>query len=237
MQLWHYTASITRKVNAQSDPMSMQSPWFITAAIISALTGAVILRPRAVSRPIEHAAPFRSSRHVAPAEDVAALNSAGPRRVPESLAGVMLPDDRPVIVMFLKADCGCSEDFARLFSAIASQFADRASCLAVIEAADGDAGPFLLSTGLATPYIVQSEGGLAAAWGVTKAGCVALVRPDGIVEAVWPGISRQGFRDVASRLGDADLLTPETLAGLPGAATAGCPLASASLVPLNGVSR
>lgn len=217
--------------------MSMRLPWLMTAASISALTGAVIFRPQAVSQPVEHVAPFRSSRHVAPAEDVAALNSAGPRRVPESLAGVMHPDDRPAVVMFLKADCGCGADFARLFSAIAPHFATRASCLAVIEAADGDAGPFLLSTGLATPYLVQSENGLAAAWGVTKAGCVALVRPDGAVEAVWPGISRQGFRDIATRLGDADLLPPDTLAGLPGAATAGCPLASASLVPLNGVSR
>lgn len=217
--------------------MSMRSPRFMTVMIIAAFTGAVLFRSRPVSRPIEHAAPLRPSRHVAPPDDVVLLNSAGPRRVPESLAGVLVPDGRSAVVMFLKADCGCSEDFARLFSAIEPQLATRASCLAVIEAANGDAGSFLLSTGLTTPYLVQSDSGLAAAWGVTKAGCVALVRPDGDVEAIWPGISRQGFRDVASRLGDADLLRPETLAVLPGAATAGCPLASASLVSLNGVFR
>ncbi|MFM9195797.1 MAG: hypothetical protein ACKOWG_08655 [Planctomycetia bacterium] len=235
LALEYCLASIAQVVNAQSDPMSMRSPVFMTVAIIAAFTGAVLFRPRSFSRPIEHVAPLRPSRHVAPPEDVAVLNSAGPRRVPESLAGVMVPDGRPTVVMFLKADCGCSEDFARLFSAMEPQLATRASCLAVIEATNGDAGPFLLSTGLTTPYLVQSDGGLAAAWGVTKAGCVALVRPDGAVEAIWPGISRQGFRDVASRLGDADLLPPETLAVLPGAATAGCPLVSASLVPLTGV--
>lgn len=209
----------------------MRSPFVLTAAIVCLLAAAAFLRLRAEPRPIEHPAPPRLSRHAAPPEDVAALNAAGPRRVPESLTRVMLPDDRPAVVLFLKADCGCSEEFARLFSSIGPHLAPRASCLAVIEAADDDARPFVESTGLATPHLVQSDGGVAAAWGVTKAGCVALVRPDGTVEAIWPGISRQGFRDLAGRLGDPDLLPPETLAPLPGAATAGCPLASASLVP------
>ncbi|MBM4012418.1 MAG: hypothetical protein FJ286_13730 [Planctomycetes bacterium] len=209
----------------------MRSPLVLTAAVVCLLASAAFLRQRAEPRPIEHPAPPRLSRHAASPEDVAALNAAGPRRVPESLTRVMLPDDRPAVVLFLKADCGCSEEFARLFSSIGPHLASRASCLAVIEAADGDARPFLDSTGLATPHLVQCDGGVAAAWGVTKAGCVALVRPDGTVEAIWPGISRQGFRDLAARLGDPDLLPPETLAPLPGAATAGCPLASASLVP------
>lgn len=209
----------------------MRSPFVVTAAIVCLLAAAAFLRLRVEPRPIEPRAPPRLSRHAAPPEDVAALNAAGLRRVPESLTSVMLPDDRPAVVLFLKADCGCSEEFARLFSAIGPHLAPRASCLAVIEAAEGDAGPFLDSTGLATPHVVQSGDGVAAAWGVTKAGCVALVRPDGTVEAVWPGISRQGFRDLAGRLGDPDLLPPEILVAAPGAATAGCPLASASLVP------
>ena len=159
----------------------MRSPLVLTAAIVCLLAAAAFLRQRAEPRPIEHPAPPRLSRHAAPPEDVAALNAAGTRRVPESLTRVMLPDDRPAVVLFLKADCGCSEEFARLFSSIGPHLAPRASCLAVIEAADGDARPFLESTGLATPHLVQSDGGVAAAWGVTKAGCVALVRPDGTV--------------------------------------------------------
>lgn len=211
----------------------MRSPRFVIAALVALIVGAAVVRTPATPSPTEHVAPFRPSRHAAPAEDVAALNAAGPRRVPEDLRRTVLPDDRPAVVLFLKAECGCSADFARMFAAIAPRLDARASCLAVIEAAAGDAGGFLESTGLAaggaTGHLVESDGGLAAAWGVTKAGCVALVRPDGTVEALWPGISRQGFRDVAARLGDADLLPADSLALLPGAATAGCPLLSASL--------
>ena len=208
------------------------------AVVFAALAAAAAVRPRGIAPPVEHDAVIRPSRHAAPPADVAALNAARAvaRRVPDPLARVILPDGRPAVVVFLKAGCGCSEDFARMFSAVAGSLAGRASCLAVIDTADGDAGGFVESTGLATPHLVESGDGLAAAWGVTKAGCVALVRPGGDVEAIWPGISRQGFRDLAARLGAADLLPAESLALLPGAATAGCPLTSASLVTPAGVS-
>lgn len=214
----------------------MRSSW-VFVATAALLAGLVALRAPIASRPLEHAAPVRPSRHAAPPDDVLALNAAGPRRVPESLREAVLPDERPAVVLFLKAGCGCSEDFARMFTALEPEFAARASCLAVIEAAESDAGPFLAATGLTTPRLVQADGGLAAAWGVTKAGCMALVRPDGTVEAVWPGLSRQGCRDIAGRLGDPQLLSAESLALLPGAATAGCPLHSASLTSLPGASR
>ncbi len=214
----------------------MRSPWSVIAGLVLLLAGVALVCTRPVPRSVQPAAVVRSSRHAAPPEDVAALNAAGPRQVPESLASLVLPDDRPAVLMFLKADCGCSEEFARMFNAVEPHLAARASCLAVIEAADGDARAFLETTGLTTPHIVQPAGGLAAMWGVTKAGCVAVVRPDGTVEAIWPGISRQGFRDVAGRLGEPDLLPPELLSIFPGAATAGCPLQSASLVSRPGAS-
>lgn len=223
-----------------SDRHAVRSPGFMLVVLAALLAGIGLIRARGIPRPSEHSAPGRPSVHAAPPEDMATLNAVASRRVPESLAGVMLPDGRPAVVIFLKAGCGCSEEFARMFSILAPRIASHASCLAVIEAADGDAEPFLEATGLSTPHLVQSDAALAAGWGVTKAGCVALVRPDGTVEAVWPGISRQGFRDLAGRLGDVHLLPPETLTALPGAATAGCPLVSAALVSVptvEGVSR
>ena len=111
-----------------------------------------------------------------------------------------------------------------MFSSLEPYIRPRASCLAMIDAADGDARSFLEATNLTMPHLVDLDGSLATAWGVAKAGCVALVRPDGTVEAVWPGVSRQGLRELASRLGDMNLLPHEALADLPGAATAGCPL-------------
>jgi peroxiredoxin len=107
-------------------------------------------------------------------------------------------------------------------SAIAPHLQEGATFTAVIEGTVSEADAFAAATGLAIPFIAQPDSELAKAWGVQKAGCFALVATDGSVEAVWPGVSRQGFRDLAARLGLT--LPEEVLADIPGAATAGCPL-------------
>jgi hypothetical protein len=54
---------------------------------------------------------------------------------------------------------------------------------------------------------------------------------DGVVEAVWSGVSRQGFRDLAGRIGVEPTLPDELLVDVPGAATAGCPLVYGDPLP------
>ncbi len=172
----------------------------------------------------ETVAPKRPSLHAAPASDSAALNADVVRRLPVGLADTLLPDARPGVVIFLKADCGCSQGFAAMASAIAPHLQPRAACTAVIEGTVAEADAFAATTGLAIPFIAQPDSELARAWGVRKAGCFALVASDGSVEAVWPGVSRQGFRDLAGRLGLTPPLPEDVLADISGAATAGCPL-------------
>ena len=189
--------------------------------------------PPGAARPVvpEHATPKRLSLHAAPAGDTAALNADVERRLPSALAQEILPDDHPGVVIFLKADCECSKGFAITATALAPHLQPFAACTAVIEGTTEDAEAFVAATGLAIPFIAQPESTLAQEWGVTKAGCFALVKPDGSVEAVWPGISRQGFRDLAGRLGVEPPLPETLLAEIPGAAMAGCPLEYVALGP------
>jgi len=173
---------------------------------------------------VAQAASQRPSLHAAPAADAVALNADVVRRLPRPLAEELLSDARPGVVFFLKADCDCSKGFAVMISALAPHLGRHADCTAFIEGTRADADAFAASTGLAIPFIAQPESGLAREWGVTKAGCFALVEPDGAVEALWSGVSRQGFRDLARRIGVEPPLPEELLADIPGAATAGCPL-------------
>ena len=173
----------------------------------------------------------RPSLHAAPAGDASSLNADVARRLPPALAKEVIPDGRPGIVIFLKAECECSKGFAVTATALAPHLRRVAACTAVIEGTAADADAFAAATGLAIPFIVQPESELAREWGVQKAGCFALVAADGSVEAVWPGISRQGFRDLAGRLGVEPPLPENLLAEVPGAATAGCPLDYVSLRP------
>lgn len=216
----------------------MRFPLTATIVLAALVCGVVIVRGRSTDLvPVEQDPPVRLSMHAAPPEDVALHNAVGLRRVPAKFTDDVFPDKRPAVVLFLKAGCGCSENFARMFSIIEPHLRPIASCLAVIEGDETEGNIFLKSTGLSTPHLIQTDGSLATAWGITKAGCMALVRNDGDVEAVWPGVSRQGFRDIASRLNATDILPEESLNSLPGAATAGCPLKSVSLTSTPGVSK
>ena len=179
----------------------------------------------------KHAAPKRLSLHAAPASDTAALNADSARRLPAALAEAILPNGRPGVIIFLKADCECSKGFAVTATALAPYLQEFATCTAVIEGTVADADAFAEATGLAMPFIAQPESDLAREWGVTKAGCFVLVAPDGSVEAVWPGISRQGFRDLAGRIRVEPLLPEALLAEIPGAAMAGCPLEYVAVGP------
>ncbi len=210
-----------------------QANWSVGAGLtaVFVVAGAALLLSAGLpvaSRPgvVEHAAPERPSLHAASAGDVAALNVAIERRVPAALAAELLPDGRPTVVVFLKADCGCSRRFAGWASSLAPRLEPRAACRAVVEGTAAEAEAFARETGLAVGFIADTKSGLARRWGVRKAGCFALVESDGTVAALWPGISRQGFRDLAGRLGIEPPLPDDLLAGIPGAATAGCALHS-----------
>ena len=204
----------------------------MAAAGAVAVVGAMLAFRTAASgmvRPAvaEHASPKRPSLHAAPAGDVAALNADVEKRLPGPLVHELVPSGRPGVVIFLKADCDCSKGFAVMVSALAPPLREAATCTAVIEGTAAEAEAFATTTGLAFPFIAQPDSDLAQIWGVRKAGCFALVAPDGSVEAIWPGVSRPGFRDLAGRLG-LPPLPAALLVGIPGAATAGCPLECAA---------
>jgi hypothetical protein len=184
----------------------------------------------------EAAAPKRLSLHAAPAGDTAALNTNVERKLPSALWKEILPGGRAGVVIFLKAECECSKGFAVTVTALAPHLQRFADCTAVIEGTAADANAFATATGLAIPFIAQPGSELAREWGVQKAGCFALVAADGSVEAVWPGISRQGFRDVAGRLRVEPPLPEKLLAEISGAAIAGCPLDYATLGPAVGAT-
>jgi hypothetical protein len=188
------------------------------------------------AQPTTPAARQRPSLHAAPAGDTAALNTDVERKLPSALWKEILPGGRPAVVIFLKADCECSKGFAVTATALAPHLQRFADCTAVIEGTAADVNAFATATGLAIPFIAQPESELAQAWGVQKAGCFALVAADGSVEAVWPGISRQGFRDLAGRLSVEPPLPEILLAEIPGAAMAGCPLKYLTLRPETGAT-
>lgn len=215
----------------------MRTILILSVASLLIMVAAIVKRTRISANAIEHDGPRRSSRHAVPPDDYASLNSKAGRHLPEALKRVALPDDRPAVLIFLKADCECSNDFARLFNALEQHLRPTANALAVIEGTDEQASAFVAKNGFNAPFLAQDRCGLAAAWGIGKAGAVAFVRPNGEAELIWPGISRQVFRDITNRMGHQNLIPEEIMNSLPGASTAGCPLDPTSVSFSRGVDR
>lgn len=215
----------------------MRTILILSVASLLVMVAAIVKRPRFSAHAIEHDGPRRLSRHAVPPDDYASLNSKAGRYLPDALKRVALPDDRPAVLIFLKADCECSNDFARLFNAVEQHLRLTATCLAVIEGTDQQASAFVAKNGFTAPFLAQDNSSLAAAWGISKAGAVAFVRPNGEAEVIWPGMSRQGFRDITNRMGHQNLIPEEILNALPGTSTAGCPLYPTSVSFSRGVDR
>ena len=133
------------------------------AAIVVLATVAVVALAAGIAAParrpagVEHAAPKRPSLHAAPAGDVAALNAAFSRRVPAALAADLLPDARPGVVFFLKADCACSRGFAGWVSALAAHL-DTAAATATLFLENFRPERPLHVLGPATGVAVQRDG-------------------------------------------------------------------------------
>lgn len=215
----------------------MRITWAVGLSMLVLAALVFAARWRLAPAPAEMDGPVRPSLHAVPAEDFIRLNAGGAPRVPPEFERVVVPGGKPGIVIFLKADCPCSLDFAKAFGALAPHLAPAASFLAVLEANQESAGAFARDSGLATPLVADDQGRLATAWGITKAGAMALVGADGRVEALWPGVSRQVVRDLETRLGRRGTVPEVIMTQWPGATTAGCPLGTGIRPPPSGASR
>jgi hypothetical protein len=192
------------------------------AVVAGAVTIAAWWQPgRAVDR--DYDAPHRPSLHAAPPADIVAINASPARTLPADIAGAILTDGKPGVVVFLKSDCECSKGFARHVSTIAPHLAPSATMTAIIAGEADEVAAFVAETELTLATITDPASDLAEAWRIGKAGCFALIRPDRSVEAVWSGFSRQGIDDLTRRLGG-EPLPRDLLEAFPGAPMAGCPL-------------
>lgn len=141
------------------------------------------------------AAPYE--KHYVTPRQLTAAGSLTDRRVARFATG------RPTALLFLKHGCPCNDDFAPFWRRLQQTYADR---LAFVTVTDEDREAIRL-------------------FEVENSGYLILLRPDGVVDAAWPGWSREMFEQVhqrAAALAGVPVAPPD-LDGLPHALTTGCP--------------
>jgi hypothetical protein len=132
---------------------------------------------------------------------------------------------RPLVLVFIRRDCPCSVKFAPFFHRLAERYRDVAEFAGVIDA--GADSALAYATANKTPYRVLADPDreIIGRFEAKNGGYVALVRPEGAIDTLWPGISADMMRELGRRIAELGAVTerPIDVAGMPGALTTGCP--------------
>jgi hypothetical protein len=132
---------------------------------------------------------------------------------------------RPLVLVFIRRDCPCNVDFEPFFHRLAGRYQDVAQFAGVIDA--GADAAFAYATANKTPYRVLADPDRAIIdrFEAKNGGYIALLRPDGAIDTLWPGCSAEMMRELGRRIAELGAVTERTIdvAGMPGALTTGCP--------------
>jgi peroxiredoxin len=133
---------------------------------------------------------------------------------------------RPLVLLFIRQDCPCSVEFEPFFHRLASQYLDVAEFAGVIDA--GADAALAHATANKTPYPILADPDrvIIDQFEAKNGGYVALLRPGGTIDTLWPGFSAEMMRELGRRIAELGAVTerPIDVAGMPGALTTGCPL-------------
>jgi AhpC/TSA family len=132
---------------------------------------------------------------------------------------------RPLVLVFIRRGCPCNVEFEPFFHRLAGRYRDVADFAGVIDAGADTALAY--ATANKTPYrvLADPDRAIIARFEAQNGGYVALLRPEGVVDTLWPGCSAEMMRELGRRIAELGAVTERSLdvAGMPGALTTGCP--------------
>ena len=132
---------------------------------------------------------------------------------------------RPLVLVFIRRNCPCNVEFEPFFHRLAGRYRDVVEFAGVIDA--GADAAFAYATANKTPYRVLADPDRAIIdrFEAKNGGYVALLRPDGTIDTLWPGCSSEMMRELGRRIAELGTVTERSIdvAGMPRALTTGCP--------------
>jgi peroxiredoxin len=132
---------------------------------------------------------------------------------------------RPLVLVFIRRDCPCNVELEPFFQRLAGRYHDIAEFAGVIDA--GADAAVAYATANKTPYGVLADPDrvIINRFEAKNGGYVAILRPEGAIDTLWPGVSAEMMRELGRRIAELGSVTerPIDVAGMPGALTTGCP--------------
>ena len=113
-----------------------------------------------------------------------------------------LTSSKPVVLYFIKDGCPCSQTYEPFIQEFASNYADIAHVVGII---DGDADTARRWSSRyvnAYPIINDPTNATMIRWGATNSAFTALVDKEGRLAAYWPGYSRWMLEEMSQKLAE-----------------------------------
>lgn len=132
---------------------------------------------------------------------------------------------RPLLLIFIRKNCPCSAQFEPFFHRLAAQYHDAAQFAGVIDAGVDLAQTYATNNKSPYPILADPDRAIIDRLEAKNGGYVALLRPEGVIDALWPGYSAEMMRELGSRIAALGGVSERSIdvVGMPGALTTGCP--------------
>jgi peroxiredoxin len=132
---------------------------------------------------------------------------------------------KPLVLLFIKSGCPCSVEFEPFFHRLEQAYRGQTAFAAVLDGLPDAARRYAEANQVPYPVLADARLEVIRQFQVTKGASVALVTPDGFLDALWPGCSEEMMRELGRRLADLAGVAEVGLdcSGMPHALTAGCP--------------
>ena len=171
---------------------------------------------------------------VTPRQLVASLEASERRVLPlaaitdqaEAVSWDDLSSGKPVVFVFIQANCPCSVEFQPYFHRTYEAYGNRMRMVGVIDGSVSVAKAYAQANRVPYPILADENCALFKKFKVTNGGYVALVDRLGIVDSLWPGCSLEMMQHLGRRicgLTDSEEQMVD-YSGMPGALTSGCPI-------------
>jgi len=132
---------------------------------------------------------------------------------------------RPLVLFFIRQNCPCSVEFEPFYHRLAGRYRDVAEFVGVIDAGTDAALAYATANNSRYRVLADPARAIISRFEAKNGGYVALLRPGGAIDTLWPGCSAEMMRELGRRIAELGAVTERSIdvAGMPGALTTGCP--------------
>ena len=139
-------------------------------------------------------------------------------------------EGQPLVLIFIKNGCPCSVEAEPHFHQVLDLYQGHVRFAGVIDGTLETARQYARDQRVPYPVLADPERAIIRAYRAESSVYVAVIRPDGVIDQLWPGYSAEMMRELGRRIAELSETQERRIdvRGIPTVLTTGCPFLEAS---------